>query len=122
MYRFSNRSLKNLQGIDAKLIILAGLMLNLSPYDFVLTEGLRTVERQKFLVKTGKSTTMNSKHIKGKAFDIAILVNGKITWEYKYYKAFADEFKKMAKFLNFNVTWGGDWKTFIDAPHFQLND
>lgn len=122
MYRFSNRSLTNLQGIDAKLVILAGLMLNLSPYDFVITEGLRTVERQKFLVKTGKSTTMNSKHIKGKAFDIAILVNGKITWEYKYYKAFADEFKKMAKFLNFNVTWGGDWKTFVDACHFQIND
>lgn len=120
MYRFSNRSLKNLKGVDAKLVILAGLMLNISPYDFVITEGLRTRERQKFLVKTGKSQTMNSKHLTGHAIDIAILINGKVTWEYKYYKEFAYEFKKLAKFLNFNVTWGGDWKSFIDAPHFSI--
>lgn len=121
MYRFSNRSLKNLKGVDAKLVILAGLMLNISPYDFVITEGLRTKERQKFLVKTGKSQTMNSKHITGHAIDIAILINGKVTWDLKYYKEFAYEFKKLAKLLNFNVTWGGDWKSFVDAPHFQSN-
>ena len=122
MYRFSNRSLESLQGIDDRLIILLGLMLEHSKYDFVVTEGLRTVERQKFLVKTGKSTTMNSKHIIGKAFDIAILVDEKITWEHKYYTEFAIEFKKLAKFLNFNVTWGGDWHSFVDCPHFQIND
>lgn len=122
MYRFSKNSLDNLKGIDTRLIIMAGLMLDASVYDFVVTEGLRTVERQKFLVSKGKSQTMNSKHIIGKAFDIAILVDGKANWEYKHYKAFADDFKRIAKFLNFNVTWGGDWHSFVDCPHFQIND
>jgi len=31
----------------------------------------------------------------------------------------AVEFKKVAKELNINIVWGGDWN-FRDLPHFQL--
>ena len=120
MYRFSNRSLKNLQGIDAKLIILAGLMLNLSPYDFIITCGLRTKEEQRRMVDAGKSQTMNSKHIIGEAFDIVILVDGKITWEKKYYKEFTDVLKKLAKELRIEIICGYDFRNHWDCPHIQL--
>lgn len=122
-YKFSKRSLSNIEGIDYRLIILLGLMLDHSPYDFTVTEGLRTKERQAQLVKEGKSKTMNSKHIIGSAFDIAMLdENGKVTWDIKYYKAFAEVFLKLAARLGFNCEWGGNWKSFVDGPHFQINN
>lgn len=122
-YKFSKRSLSNIEGIDPRLIILLGLMLQHSPYDFIVTEGVRTKERQKQLVKEGKSKTMNSRHLTGSAFDIAMIdENGTVTWERRYYKSFADVFLKLAARLGFEVEWGGNWKTFIDCPHFQINN
>ncbi|MEG1087583.1 MAG: M15 family metallopeptidase [Cetobacterium sp.] len=122
-YKFSKRSLSNIEGIDYRLIILLGLMLDHSPYDFTVTEGLRTKERQAQLVKEGKSKTINSKHIIGSAFDIAIIdEKGNITWDLKYYKEFAEVFLKLAERLGFYCTWGGSWKSFVDGPHFQINN
>lgn len=123
-YRFSKRSLNNisLEGLDHRLILLLGLMLEFSPYDFVVTETLRTKERQAQLVKEGKSKTMNSKHITGKAFDIAILINNEITWDIKYYKEFGTVILQLAKRLGFPVECGCFWKNFVDGPHVQIND
>lgn len=122
-YKFSKRSLSNIEGIDYRLIILLGLMLDHSPFDFTVTEGLRTKERQAQLVKEGKSKTMNSKHIIGSAFDIAIIdEKGNITWDLKYYKEFAEVFLKLSERLGFDCTWGGSWKSFVDGPHFQINN
>jgi peptidoglycan L-alanyl-D-glutamate endopeptidase CwlK len=45
-----------------------------SPLDFSITEGLRTKERQKELFSAGKSQTMNSRHLTGKAVDIAVII------------------------------------------------
>lgn len=120
-YKFSKRSLSNIEGIDYRLIILLGLMLDHSPYDFTVTEGLRTKERQAQLVKEGKSKTMNSKHIIGSAFDIAIIdEKGNITWDLKYYKEFAEVIKKLAKRLGFDIECGADWGW--DGPHIQINN
>ncbi len=120
-YKFSKRSLSNIEGIDYRLIILLGLMLDHSPHDFTVTEGLRTKERQAQLVKEGKSKTMNSKHIIGSAFDIAIIdEKGNITWDLKYYKEFAEVIKKLAKRLGFDIECGADWGW--DGPHVQINN
>lgn len=121
-YKLSKRSLQNIKGIDYRLIILIGLMLDDSPYDFVVTEGLRTNERQKQLVAEGKSKTMNSKHLTGKAFDIAILKDGEITWDIKYYREFANIIMQLAHRLGFNIECGAYWQSFVDGPHIQIND
>ena len=122
-YKFSKRSLQNIEGIDYRLIILLGLMLDYSPYDFVVIEGVRTEERQKQLVADGKSKTMKSKHLTGSAFDIAMLdENGEVTWDKKYYGAFAEQFIRLANRLGFNVECGCYWQNFVDACHFQIND
>ncbi|MGL6099808.1 MAG: M15 family metallopeptidase [Fusobacteriaceae bacterium] len=122
-HKFSKRSLGNIEGIDYRLVILLGLMLQHSEFDFIVTEGVRTKERQAQLVKEGKSKTMNSKHITGSAFDVAMLdEKGSVTWDLKYYKNFAETFAKLSKRLGFNTTWGGSWTTFVDGPHFQIND
>ena len=122
MFSFSKASLNKMNGVNSKLVILMKEAIKNSPYDFKITEGLRTVERQKELVKTGKSKTMNSYHLKGKAVDIAVLIDNKITWDFKYYNEVANHIKEVAKRLGYVITWGGDWKTFKDGPHFQIEN
>lgn len=122
MYKFSDRSLNKLKGVDMKLVDLMTEVLQKSPYDFGITEGLRTLEKQKEYVRTGKSQTMNSYHLKGKAVDIKVYKDGKVTWDLKYYKEIANLVKRTAAEKGLKITWGGDWKTLIDGPHFQLEN
>ena len=122
MYKFSKRSLRNLKGVDERLVKLMEEVLSISPYDFGITEGLRTIEKQKEYVRTGKSQTMNSYHLKGKAVDIVVYKDGEVTWDLKYYKEIADLVKKIAEHDGLKITWGGDWKTLVDGPHFQLEN
>lgn len=81
-----------------------------------ITEGLRTLERQRQLVAAGKSKTMNSYHLNGRAVDVYVN-NG---WKFEDYKAFADIVKIVAKEHGYTITWGGDFKTLKDGPHFQV--
>lgn len=122
MYKFSKRSLRNLKGVDERLVKLMEEVLSISPYDFGITEGLRTIEKQKEYVKAGKSQTVNSYHLKGKAVDIKVYKDGKVTWDLKYYKEIADIVKEIAAEKGLKITWGGDWKTLVDGPHFQLEN
>lgn len=120
-WKFGKKSLERLAGIKGPLQTLAKSSITYSPFDFSITCGLRTVEEQKVLVATGKSKTMKSKHLTGDAFDIAVFdENGKLTWDFKYYKKVAAHIKKEADKLGIKIVWGGDWKSFIDGPHFEL--
>lgn len=121
MYSFSNKSKERLKGVDSSLIKVMEESIKESPYDFSITEGIRTPERQKQLYNEGKSLTLNSKHLIGKAVDIAIFVDGKITWEHKYFKSVAEHIKNTAKKLGVDIIWGGDFKSFFDGPHFELS-
>ncbi|EJY0635090.1 M15 family metallopeptidase [Salmonella enterica subsp. enterica serovar Schwarzengrund] len=119
-FKFSQRSENNLKGVNADLVKIVRRALQLSSVDFGITEGLRTVERQRQLVAAGKSQTMNSRHITGHAVDVFAYPTSAGSWEWKYYEQIAVAFKQAAKELNIPVEWGGDWKTLKDGPHFQL--
>lgn len=119
-WKFGERSEKRLAGVHPALQKLMRLALEESPYDFSITEGLRTLELQKIYFENGKSKTMESKHLRGLAVDIAVLVDGKVTWDLDYYKIVAAHIKKVAASLNISIVWGGDWRSFIDGPHFEL--
>jgi peptidoglycan L-alanyl-D-glutamate endopeptidase CwlK len=88
---------------------------------FIVTEGLRTKARQAQLVKAGASKTMNSRHITGHAIDVAAVVNGEVRWDWPLYSAIAKTVKAAAKDLGVPIIWGGDWKSFRDGPHFELD-
>ena len=94
--------------------------IEITPIDFVVIEGLRTKERQQYLVAKGASKTMNSYHLTGHAVDIAPLVDGQASWDWKYYRELAPAMKQAAKELDVDITWGGDWKKFPDGPHWQI--
>jgi peptidoglycan L-alanyl-D-glutamate endopeptidase CwlK len=121
-FQLSQRSLDRMKGVDERLVNVVKRAIEISEIDFVVTEGLRTKERQAQLLKAGATRTMNSKHIVGKAVDLAAIVDGSVRWDWPLYAKLADAMKRAAEILNVEIEWGGDWITFKDGPHFQLKD
>ena len=119
-FTLSERDLTRMQGVDAALVAIVKRAAQISEVPFTVTEGLRTKERQKQLVAAGASQTMNSRHIIGQAVDVAALVNGEIRWDWPLYPKIAKAFKAAAAEQGKRITWGGDWKSLKDGPHFQL--
>jgi len=120
-FALGQRSKERLSGVHPDLVKVIEEAIKESPLDFSISEGLRTKERQKELFDAGKSQTMNSRHITGKAVDIAVLVDGKVTWDFKYYQTVAEHIKKIAKDMKIDIVWGGDWQSFKDGPHLELH-
>jgi peptidoglycan L-alanyl-D-glutamate endopeptidase CwlK len=126
-YKLSKRSYQRLNGVDAILIAIVTEAVKESPYDFGIPRdgGLRTAERQKELydkrVSRADGTVNKSYHQTGKAFDIYAYVDGKASWDKSQLKAIAEHIMEVAKNeFNINLTWGGNWKSFQDMPHFQI--
>lgn len=119
-FRFGLRSKASLVGVHSDLAKVAYRALELSPVDFVVTEGLRTISRQRELFAKHKSQTLYSRHITGHAIDVAALRYGKLTWNWQEYEDIAKAFKAAAKELCVDIEWGGDWESFRDGTHFQL--
>ena len=120
-FALSQRSKDRLKGVHPDLVKVIEEAIKESPLDFSISEGLRTKERQKVLFDSGKSQTMNSRHITGHAIDFAVIKDGEVTWDFKYYQLVADHIKEVAKALDVPIVWGGDWKSFRDGPHIELN-
>lgn len=118
-YIFSTRSLNNLAEVNPKLQAVAECALQQSPVDFVVVDGGRTEAEHKNNVANGKSWIKRSKHQDGLAIDVAAYVQGKITYDAKYYYKIADAFQACALQTNTPITWGGDWKV-KDLMHFEL--
>ena len=89
--------------------------------DFIVTEGLRSTERQRQLVAAGASQTMASRHLTGHAVDLAALVGGVVRWDWPLYDRLAQAVKKAAAKEEVAIVWGGDWPKFRDGPHFELD-
>lgn len=88
--------------------------------DFIVTCTYRSQDEQNRLYAQGRTVsgkkvtwTLNSKHTERKAFDIAVIKDGKISWSLKEY----DKPGQIGETAG--LEWGGRWKT-PDRPHFQL--
>lgn len=117
-YALSNKSLSKLDGVHPDLVAVVKRAISISEQDFSVGEGLRSLSRQRELVNTGKSTTMNSRHLTGHAVD---LFPYPLSWDWNYFYPIADAMKQAAKELGVDLEWGGDWRSFPDGPHFQLS-
>ena len=117
-YQLGKRSLQNLSGVHPDLVAVVKRAIEITEQDFTVIEGIRNINRQRELVKTGKSTTMNSRHLTGHAVDIA---PWPISWEWEEFYPIADAMKTAAEELEIDLEWGGDWKSFPDGPHYQLS-
>lgn len=106
-------------------------------YDITILEGIRTVERQKELVRTGMSKTMKSKHLdQGDGYSHAVdCALWPIDWNDRerfvflqgYLKGLADQMYEAGEIthkLRLGVDWNGDGNikehSFFDGPHIEL--
>lgn len=120
-FRFSSRSLRNMEGVHPDLVAVAHRALEITEIDFLVTEGLRTREKQIELVRAGASQTTRSRHLTGHAIDIAAWVAGGVRWDWPLYEELSRAFKQAASELKVPIVWGGDWKSFRDGPHYELS-
>ena len=120
-FRFSARSRARMKGVHPDLVSVMEAAIATTPVDFMITEGLRTLQRQKALVQAGASRTLNSRHLTGHAVDIAALMDGQVRWDWPLYPRIADAVKAAARKQGVALVWGGDWPRLRDGPHFELD-
>jgi predicted chitinase len=83
----------------------------------------RTSEQQALHVKNGRSTTMNSQHLKRLAVDLNFFKatpDGELKLTYD-----VEELRVLGQFwegLDAANRWGGNWTSFKDAPHFERRE
>jgi len=123
MRKYSSRSLSSLNGVHPHLRRVIDRALQSSPLDFAVIEGLRTKARQEQLVASGASTTMNSRHLTGHAVDLLPIdpTTGKGEFAWPLYDKLGPAVKAAAKKEGVPLIWGGDWTSFKDGPHFELD-
>ena len=118
----SARCLRRLEGVHPDLVRVIQYAHSLGEMDFIVTEGLRTLDKQKALLAAGASQTLRSRHLTGHAVDLAVLIDGEVRWDWPMYDKLGELVKRAARSLTppIPVEWGGDWPKFKDGPHFQL--
>ena len=121
MRRYSKRSLNNLKGIHPDLRRVIDRALQESPLDFIVIEGLRTMQRQRELYASGASKTMNSRHLTGHAVDLLPIGKDGAAFAWPLYDKLGPAVKAAADAEGVKIDWGGDWPKFRDGPHFQLD-
>lgn len=118
-YKLGTRSLQSLSGVHPDMVAVVKRAIEITEVDFTVIEGIRHINRQRELLKAGKSTTMNSRHITGHAVD---MVPWPVDWEdLERFEVMSEAMKEAAEELDIPIVWGGDWKSFYDAPHFELD-
>jgi len=119
-----DRSERNLLGVHADLVKVVRKTYDdwrSTGGDLIVTEGLRTQARQNELFKAGASMTQNSRHLTGHACDLAIKIACRVDWSWPPFHRLGQLMKSNARGLGVPIVWGGDWTTFKDGPHFELD-
>ena len=147
-FSLSSRSLKKLEGINETLIEVVKEAIQLTKVDFGVTFGMRTLEEQQKLFDSGRSQTMKSKHLEGRAVDLVAYFGSDISWELNIYDDICDAMAEAARRHTLAIKWGAAWsegdirmyggtaedamnayidlrrsegrRPFIDAPHFEM--
>ena len=127
-FKLGPTSIEKLRGVHPLLIAVVCRAIRLTTVDFTVYEGLRSLERQKELVASGASKTLDSRHLVGCAVDLPAWVNGHPSWENKYMPPIRDAMYSAANELGVTLRYGGDWngngiesdESFRDAVHWEL--
>ena len=140
--------MKKLKGVDEGIVAVVKDAIGITKVDFGVTFGLRTLEEQKKLYESGRSQTMKSKHLEGRAVDLVAYFGSDISWELNVYDDICDAMAEAARKNDVAIKWGAAWsegdirqysgtaedamnayvdlrrsqsrRPFIDAPHFEM--
>ncbi|MBQ2391371.1 MAG: M15 family metallopeptidase [Clostridia bacterium] len=124
---FGKKSLEKINNpkFHPKLKLLLIEAIKTSPIDFTVLETVRTLATQKEYLKKGTTKTLKSRHIplsnKSGLCEAVDVAPYPIDWsDKKRFIQLSEHIKKTANKLNIPITWGGDWKTLVDMPHYEL--
>ena len=126
MYKFGKRSKQRLKGVDARLVNVLNELIKIM--DVTIIEGVRSKERQEQLLAQGKTKTRFSKHIEGKAVDLAPYP---INWDDReMFHYMGGMLRGLGKAMGVKIRWGGDWDSdgdihdnnFDDLVHVEIRD
>ena len=150
-YQLGKASLKELEGVDHRLVTVVKRAIQLTTQDFCVYDGIRTVKEQQEYMRRGVTRTMRSKHLEGKAVDLVPWVNGKPVWDWDRIYPIVKAMDQAATEFGYanHIRWGGAWdrvlsdfggesdsylkecrnyqvrhagKDFIDGPHYEWVD
>lgn len=120
--QLSERSIKHLTGVHGDLVKIIHRTVELASdagLEFQVTEGVRTLARQRQLVASGASATMKSRHLTGDAFDFVPVVSGEVCWKWPAFWPLVELFEQAADELKIKIECGARWRNFRDGPHIQ---
>lgn len=117
-FRLTGADEQKLAGVDPRLVAVIRRLAKVTPKPFMVVEGRRSLARQRELYRKGASKTLNSRHLTGHAVDIAPLVNGRLSWEWRDFKPVINAAKAVAADMGVAMEFGYDWGW--DAPHMEL--
>ena len=116
----ASRSIEDLTPETQELYHKFAVVMKAKGIGYIVTCTYRSPEEQSALYEQGRSKpgkivtwTRKSRHTDREAFDIAILVNGKISWKPEDYL----EAVKIGKAVGLDA--GGAWTKSKDWPHFE---
>lgn len=138
MFKFSESSLSNMQGVHSDLVLVFKEAIKFSPVDFGVPKmgGMRSAKDQHDLflrlVSKCDGYKIKSKHQSGMALDFYAYVNGRASWEKHHLAMIAGVIMATAEILleegkiTHRLIWGGTFgsKDFNgwDMPHFELKE
>jgi peptidoglycan L-alanyl-D-glutamate endopeptidase CwlK len=120
MAKFSKFSKNNLKGADPRLQKLFNEVIK--GYDCRVICSVRGKEEQNRLVKEGKSQLIFPKSKHNKTPSLAVdVIPYPVDWnDIDRFIHFGGYVQGVADTLGIKITWGGNWKSFKDYPHYQL--
>ena len=128
-YKLGRKSRKNMIGLHPILAFAVEMAIKETKQDFTIlsTGGVRTDEQQLQMYAQGRTSegtkvtwTKDSYHQYGLAVDTVAWVNGKPSWDVKYYEEIARAMKAVIKKYDLPIDWGIDlWNK--DYPHWQIS-
>ena len=114
-FSLSSRSRGKLEGVHPDMVAVVERAIELTKGDFGVTYGVRTLEEQKRLYESGRSQTMNSKHLLqddssySHAVDVVAYDGSDVVWEINVYDDICDAFKQAAEEKGVAIKWGAAW-------------
>ena len=129
MYKYSKQSLDKLKTCHPDIQKVMNEVIK--HVDCTIIEGIRTKEQQEEYVRTGKSKTMDSKHLRqadGYSHAVDVMAYPIIWDDWKRNSYFAGFVMGTAKSMGIDLRSGIDWDSdfdisehsFLDAPHLEL--
>lgn len=117
-FRLGATSEANLLGVEPGLVLCARHALVITRQDFGVYEGLRLIERQRGLVASGASRTLDSYHIAdlngiGHALDLLAYVERRLQWQTPLSNKVAVAMRTASIENRVPMTWGRVWDRLL---------